>query len=412
MNPTLNLHHSLKLLTIGNVKVGYVQNNSYLTTIQIFTKVGSQIEQPDQYGIAHILEHMFFKGSKKRPGPVSIPRAANDIGAHLNAYTTYDHTSYYITALNDSFEQAADILFDMFLNPLFPEAEFQKELKPILSEYRDRDDDPDDFINERALERYYGKSYHPIIGTEKTIRSATAESMHNFKNKYYNSNNVVVVIVGGIAENRMQQVLSRYLDDLPFSDEINYQPLMPVANTFELKRSAIQEAHYNLFFQALPIDHPRRHHEDLFNYVLGGSDSSFLFERIREELGLSCYSIDSMITRNQSFQNLNIACAIDPDEIPILEREVEIILQSFCEKQIDQHHLDRAKISIRTSIASRMETSTGIASLISSSILRGEVENPISKLLRELEDVTVKDIQEIAGVTLSTARLRCVLWPK
>ncbi|MBW7859335.1 MAG: insulinase family protein, partial [Leptonema sp. (in: Bacteria)] len=282
MNLSLNLQHPLKLYKVGNVSVGYIQNSSYLTTIQIFTKVGSQIEQPDQFGIAHILEHMFFKGSKKRPGAVTIPRAANDIGAHINAYTTYDHTSYYITALNDSFEEAADILCDMFRNPLFPEAEFQKELKPILSEYRDRDDDPDDFINERALERYYGKNYHPIIGTEKSIRQATTESMHNFKNRYYGSNNVFLVVVGGVDEDQMLRVLNRHFSDLQPSEQVEYQTILPTSNDFELQRSSIQEAHFNLFFEALPFEHPKRHHQDLFNYVLGASDSSFLFERIRE----------------------------------------------------------------------------------------------------------------------------------
>ena len=137
---------NLSLLDVNGIRVLHHQNESFLTNIQILTSVGSTAEEKNNQGLAHILEHMFFKGSRKRPGGKAISRAANDIGGKMNAYTTYDHTAYYITVLNDVFETGFDILADMYQNPLFPEEEFKKELNPILSEYREREDDPESFI--------------------------------------------------------------------------------------------------------------------------------------------------------------------------------------------------------------------------------------------------------------------------
>src|SRR5689334_11953363 len=128
---------NLERLEINGTRVVYCKNSSYLTSIQILTGIGSSAEAPETQGLAHILEHMFFKGSRKRPGGTAISRAANDIGGKMNAYTSYDHTAYYMTVLNEHFEEAIDILGDMYLNPLFPREEFAKELNPILSEFRE-----------------------------------------------------------------------------------------------------------------------------------------------------------------------------------------------------------------------------------------------------------------------------------
>ncbi len=406
------LRHRLQIFDLGTVRLAYLKNDSYLTTVQILTRVGSAAEKPGEYGIAHILEHMFFKGSSRRPGGTSISRAANDIGANMNAYTTYDHTAYYITVLNDSFEEGFDILSDMFCNPLFPEEEFHKELNPILSEFRERDDDPDDFINERAMERYYGPGYHPIIGTEQSILSATTADMHAFKKRYYGAGNVLIVIVGGIEEERMLKAVRQHFSDLPEAIPADFPQLQPRAADIELKRNGIQEAYYNLYFPALPQDHPKRHHEDVMNFILGGSDSSLLFERIREEMGLSCYGIYSVISRHEPFNNVNISCGIDPQEINTLEIEIDRIIKKICGERLEEHHLKRARASIRAALASRSETSKGMASMIALPVLRGEKENPLHRALRELEEVTLDDIREAAQRTFSGPRMRAVLLPE
>tara|TARA_Y100001937_G_scaffold11083_2_gene13601 strand:+ start:136863 stop:138059 length:1197 start_codon:yes stop_codon:yes gene_type:complete len=394
------------------VRLLHIENTSFLTNIQILTRVGSCAEQPAQWGLAHILEHMFFKGSSKRPGGTAIARAANDIGGKMNAYTTYDHTAYYITVLNDRFEEGFDILADMYRNPLFPAEEFKKELNPILSEYREREDDPDSFLVERALQMYLGEAYHPIIGTEDTIRGATVEGMHDFKNRFYGGNNTLISVAGGVSADRIEAALSKAFASSEETLNPEIREASYTAGELTLTKPGISEAYFTLFFPALPPNHPDRFKQDFMNYVLGGNDSGLLFERIREELGMSCYGIYSFAMRNEPHSIMGISCGIAEDELPQLEKEVDQILDRLCNELVEEDRVNRARASIRTSIAARSETSTGLNTMMSVPILRGETDDPVQKALSEMDQVTLQEIREMAAQTFSGPKFRAILLPE
>ncbi len=401
-----------QLYEINGVRVLHYHNESFLTNIQILTNVGSAAEEKSNMGMAHILEHMFFKGSKKRPTGTGISRAANDIGGKLNAYTTYDHTVYYITVLNDHFSLGFDILADMYRNPLFPPDEFAKELNPILSEYREREDDPDSFLGERSLEKFFGDVYHPIIGTEETIRGATVEGMHAFKDRYYGGNNMMISITGGVDEETVHRIVKDLFGPTPATEAPPTRSADVSAGKIQLTKPGIQEAYYQLYFPALPPMHPDRYKEDMMCYLLGGNDSALLFERVREELGMSCYGIYSFVMRNNPFAVLGIACGIAPNELDDLHKEVLQQIERICDTPLGVDRLERGKASLRTSIAAKSETSNGMGSMISVPFLRGETENPVSKALREIDSITVDDVLEQARRTLSGPMLQAVMLPE
>ena len=406
-------YQKIQVDTIGKVRFLFYQNQSYLTNIQILTNVGSTAEvEKENYGLAHILEHMFFKGSKKRPASNAITRSANNIGAKMNAYTSFDHTSYYITVLNEVFEEGFDILADMYLNPLFPETEFIKELNPILSELREKEDDPDSYLIEKSFESYFGDSYHPIIGTEQSIKGAKVSQMHEFKNDFYGGDNCLVAVVGGISKERALKAVDKFFHKTTSKQKTI--PKKPDYNTKELKltKAGIREAYCNYFFPALPSEHPQRFKQDMMNYLLGGNESGLLFERIREELGMSCYGIYSWIMRNQPFEILGISCGISPNEMDKLHEEILGILKKISTERLDLERLERGKASLRTSIAARSETSSGLNSMLALPLLRGEEEHPVEKMLRELDAITIDDILEQAESTLKGPMLRATLLPE
>jgi predicted Zn-dependent peptidase len=362
--------------------------------------------------MAHILEHMFFKGSQKRPGGTAISRAANDIGARMNAYTAYDHTVYYISAMNSEFETAFDILADMYLNPLFPEDEFKKELNPILSELREREDDPEDFLFEESMQQYLGKAYHPIIGTKKSIKGASVKKMHDFKNKFYGGDNVLIAVVGGIDKDTLIRVLSSHLKSNPATEKPEMETCSYTPGELELKKPGIQEAYYNLLYPALPPLHPDRFKQDVMSYLLGGSDSGLLFERIREELGMSCYGIYTFGMRHLPFSMIGISTGIEPKELDQLHNEVTDQIKRITDSVLDDHQLKRAKASIRSSIAAKSETSNGLAGLVSLAVMRGESGNPIERALNELNEITLEDVLDQAQKTFSVRPFKGVLLPK
>ncbi len=400
-----------EIFEVDGVRVAHYQNSSFLTNIQVLTGVGSAAESKSDMGLAHILEHMFFKGSTKRPGGTNISRAANDIGGKMNAYTTYDHTVYYITVMNDVFEEGFDILADMYQNPLFPQGEFEKELTPILSEYREREDDPESFIVERALAEFYGDAYHPIIGTEETIKGATVESMHACKRRYYGGNNCLLSIAGGVDRERVVAAVRKLFPATAATEAPPARTVEHTAGELTLTKSGIQEAYYNLFFPALPPGHPDRFKQDMMNYLLGGNDSALLFARVREERGMSCYGIYSWSMRHAPFSLLGISCGIAPDEIDDLHGEVTDQIKRICDSPLGEDRLKRGKASLRTSIAAKSETSNGIGGMIGVPMLRGETENPIKKALREIESITLDDVLTQARSTLHGPMYKAILMP-
>ena len=402
---------AIETKNMGGVRLLYYPHKSYLTNIQILTDVGSAAEDDSNQGLAHILEHMFFKGSQKRAGGTAISRAANGIGAKMNAYTTYDHTVYYISVLNESFAEGFDIIADMYLNPLFPPEEFVKELNPILSELREGEDDPENFLIEKAFAHYFGKDYHPIIGTEKSVRAATVEMMHTFKEGFYGGENCLVSIVGGVSKEAAFAAAEKFfIKASPKKQQIQTPPTLNTGK-LELKKEGIREAYCHFLFPALEAQHPDRFKQDMMSYLLGGNDSSLLFEKIREELGMSCYGIYSWIMRNRPFTSLGISCGIAAEEVEHMESEVEKQIKHICNAPLTQDRLERAKASLRSSIAARAETSAGLNSMIALPVLRGETENPIQKALRELESVQLDDVLELARQTLGGPSLKAILWP-
>ncbi len=402
----------IEIQKVGNVRFLYYPHKSYLTNIQILTQVGSASEGNDNHGMAHILEHMFFKGSQKRSGGTAISRAANDIGAKMNAYTTYDHTVYYISVLNEYFSEGFDILADMYTNPLFPEEEFAKELNPILSELREREDDPDSYLMERAFANYFGASYHPIIGTEKSIRSANVEKMHNFRQDFYGGENCLVAIAGGVSKQEALSCVDFFFGKMPMKRKPVNEKVIP-QNTKELllTKAGISEAYCHFFFPALEATHPDCVKQDIMNYLLGGNDSALLFERIREELGMSCYGIYSWIMRDHPFHTLGISCGIAPNELEQLSTEVMAQINLICKSHLNVDALKRCQASIRASVAARAETSAGLNSMMALPVLRGETENPVQKFLHQIESTTLDDVLEMAQKTLSGPMLKAVLTP-
>lgn len=401
-----------ELFEVNGVRVLHLENSSFLTNVQILTGVGSSIEKASEFGLAHILEHMFFKGSRKRPGGSAISRAANDIGGKLNAYTTYDHTAYYITVLNDSFELGLDILADMYQHPLFPEEEFRRELNPILSELREQEDNPDSFLAERSLQGFFGRTYHPVIGTARTIQAATVEMMHGFRSRFYGRENTMIVVVGGVDRERVRRAIAEHYADEGAVEQPRVADCSCTAGELNLSKPGIQEAYYELLFPALPSSHPDRYKQDVMNYILGGNESALLFERIRDELGLSCYGVYSWTMRNPPFHCLGISCGIAPDEMPVLHREVLAQIDRICSSRVGLDRLERARASLRTSIASRAETSAGMAGMISLPALRGESYNAVEKALQEIEAIGLDDILEQAQKTFSGARFHGALLPE
>ncbi len=409
-----NIGEMMKILNVNGTKVVYHYLQSKLTNVQILTNVGSAHETEDEEGYAHILEHNFFKGSKKYPNQMDIQTAANDIGGKLNAYTSLDVTNYYITTLNEFFRKGFDILADMYQNPLFPEDEFIKEINPILSEMRRGEDNPDGYLSNRMMPVIIGRAAgHPVIGTENSVKNSSVEKIKVFRDRYYGGNNTMISVVGGVKEDEVVSVISeifstdtRYIEK-PTSPEVKYK-----SGEMKLKKAGITEAVYSLVYPALDRNDPNRYKQSLMTYILGGNDSGMLHETIREQLGLSCYGIYSSQAHFDSHSTLEISTGIAPEQLEQCHDEVNGQIKKIMNERVDGTRLARAKASLRTGIAAASENSGGYNSSISIAVLKGMTENPLEKLLTEIEATTISDIMEMAQRTFDTEPFKGILLPE
>ncbi len=172
------------------------------STIQFWFRAGSALEEDSDQGIAHFLEHMFFKGTSKRPG-AAIAHEIETFGGEVNAFTSFDYTCYYINSPVDNLLQATDILLDMVANPLFGAKDFKAEREVVFEEYLRSIDNPNQFAFAKIMDNSFtGKYAHPILGRPETIKNFSKKQLITFRKNHYNTNNCLLVIAGDLKERK------------------------------------------------------------------------------------------------------------------------------------------------------------------------------------------------------------------
>ena len=169
-------------------------------SVQIWFRAGSSLEKKEDEGIAHFLEHMFFKGTPKRPG-AKIAKEVEGFGGEINAFTSFDYTCYYINSPITHLEDTIDILLDMVANPLFTKEDLIPEREVVFEEYRRSLDNPSQFaFRELQHSCFAGGYHHQILGTEKTIKKFSRTQLINFRKKHYNLSNAMFVVAKNISD--------------------------------------------------------------------------------------------------------------------------------------------------------------------------------------------------------------------
>lgn len=272
-------HHQTTLA--NGLSTLFIDSPGYTSgSVQIWFRAGSALEEKEDHGIAHFLEHMFFKGTEKRPG-AAIAHEVESFGGELNAFTSFDYTCYYIntpkTYLNDSVE----ILLDMVSNPRFLQEDLEPERDVVFEEFRRSIDTPGQFAFNRLQKAAFSGTYsHMILGNEKTIKNFSREQLINFRNKYYNLSNAMLVVSGDL-NNKDQLVKTIEGYKLP-------EGLSSSFPKFNLKRKSSIEVHQkdvvmaqlSIAIQAPNIKSKDAIPEDLAFTCLGHGESSILYKSL------------------------------------------------------------------------------------------------------------------------------------
>ena len=249
-------------------------------SVQIWFRAGSALEEKEDHGIAHFLEHMFFKGTEKRPG-AAIAHEVESFGGELNAFTSFDYTCYYIntpkTYLNDSVE----ILLDMVSNPRFLQKDLEPERDVVFEEYRRSIDTPGQFAFNRLQKAAFSGTYsHMILGNEKTIKNFSRDQLINFRNKYYNLSNAMLVVSGDL--NNKDQLVKTIEDyKLPEGPSSSFPRFnLKRKSSIEVHQKDVVMAQLSIAIQAPNIQSKNAIPEDLAFTCLCHGESSILYKSL------------------------------------------------------------------------------------------------------------------------------------
>jgi zinc protease len=249
-------------------------------SVQIWFKAGSALEEDANQGIAHFLEHMFFKGTEKRPGP-SMAHEVESFGGEINAFTSFDYTCYYINTPQTHIQKTTEILLDMVSNPQFLEQDIEPEIGVVYEEYRRSLDSPSQFSFSQLQKSSFTDSYsHMILGNPDTILGFSRSQLTSFRSKFYNNNNAFLVIAGDLKQQKeIEEAINEY--SLP-KGEFSSFPEFKLKNksTISIHNKEVRMTELTIAIQAPELNDPSSIAEDLALNCLGSGETSPLYKEL------------------------------------------------------------------------------------------------------------------------------------
>lgn len=371
--------------------------------------VGSRDENQKNNGITHFIEHMLFKGTKKR----SPRRIANDIesyGGYLNAFTSKEHTCYYGRGLSQHIERTFDVLADMVQNPAFKPLEIKKEAGVIIDELYDIEDNPEELIFDKFEENLFaGNSLGmPIIGTEDNLKKFSQPDFFDFIGSKYGFNNMTIAASGGVDHDKLVRLADKYFTRDMGRKIIRRKKVAPRSSNFVTVEKEIQQVHMIIGSATYGYDNPKRAIVNVLSHVLGEGSSSRLFQTVRERNGI-CYQLNSFLN---SFYDISSFGVYFSTNEKLFEKSQNLILNEFRkmrEKKVSDKELKKAKEYLKGSMLLSLETLTNrMSRMAQSEIYFNEIKS-IEDSIAEIDRVSAGEVLEMANEVLDENTLSKII---
>jgi predicted Zn-dependent peptidase len=364
-------------------------------TLGIWVKVGSRFEPPDKNGISHFLEHMFFKGTKKRSAR-DIAIEIDSIGGDLNAFTSRETTTFYVKVLDQHIERGMDLLTDIFLHSTFPEEDIEKEKRIIKEEIKMVEDTPDDYINDLFYQDVWGNTGIglPVLGKRETVKSFRREDILSHIRRYYGTRDIVIAAAGNLHSERLLDSLNKILGGLRRGSEPKKGETPEFKPSVNIYQKDLSEVHICLGVKGLPQSSPERYVLYILNAILGAGVSSRLFQEVREKRGLA-YSIYSFIA---SYYDTGLFGVYAGTARKRVSEVIELIVKEIkgLKETIKEEELQRAKDQIKGNLILGLEsTSNRMQNIARQEIYYGQYYSP-EEVIRLIDSVTLDQAKNLA----------------
>jgi predicted Zn-dependent peptidase len=376
-------------------------------TCMVMLAAGSRYETPESNGIAHFSEHMFFKGTERRPTARDIAGEIDSIGGEFNAFTGKEYTAYYVKCAAEHRDVALDVLVDMLRNSRFDAEEIEREKGVIIEEMNMYFDTPRDYIGGVYEALVYGDQPlgWDIIGRKETVRGATRDTFTSYLDRWYKPPRMVLGIAGKIGEDALERAQELF-GDLPSSETGEPEPAREHQGervTVFTKQS--DQAHLVLGVPSYPLEHQDRYALQMVATVLGGGMSSRLFTEVRERRGLAYY----VFGINHSYTDagsLYSQAGVDINRIDEAVTTIAAELKTIAAERVPADELEKARNFTKGRFVLQLESPQGLILFgLRKEVLERRAPDP-EEVLAGVDAVTVEDVQRVAQDIIASERLR------
>ncbi len=401
------------IYTLKNgIRVIHKYESSEVGYCGIIINAGSRDEQEEEHGMAHFIEHVIFKGTKKRKAFHVLSRL-EDVGGELNAYTTKEETCIYASFLKEDYERSMELIADISFHSIFPEKELEKEKEVIIDEINSYKDSPaelifDDFEEQLYPEHSIGRN---ILGDENKLKSFTKKDIQKFMDENYHTDQIVFCSVGSQNFKKIIKLADKYFGDIPENRRTKKREDIPASNPTIIKVDKdTYQSHIILGCTAYDYNHPKRLGLHLLNNLLGGPGmNSRLNMCLREKKGIA-YNIESSYTPFYGTGVFSIYFGTDRKNI---DKSIKIIfneLNKLRNKELGSMQLHKAKRQLKGQIAISSENKESLMLNIGKSYLMYNKVDSLIDVYHKIDNLTASDLLEIANETFNPEHLSQLIY--
>jgi predicted Zn-dependent peptidase len=362
----------------------------------VWVNVGARDENLAENGLSHFIEHMIFKGTRRRSA-YQIAKEFDAIGGNSNAFTTMENTCYHARVMDTHTAIMVDILTDIFLNSVFDPQEIEKERPVVLQEIGMIEDSPDEYVHLLSGKNFWGDNPlgRSILGSPQNIIRFDADLIKNFFKRLYQPERILISAAGNVEHSTIMNRLGPTLESIP-PENTPTQRLTPQSQSLvDVNYRKLEQVHLCLGTMGLSITDPRRYAYALLNTILGGNMSSRLFQEIREKRGLA-YTVYSFITSHVDTGMFGVYAAVDPKRA--LET-AELVLKEIAKlknERVDSAELQGAIEYTKGSLLLASENNDNHMVRNAQNEIHFNRDVPLREVIEQVESVSVEDILDLS----------------
>ncbi|MBI2887161.1 MAG: insulinase family protein [Chloroflexi bacterium] len=368
-------------------------------SVNIFVAAGSRYEARRINGISHYLEHMLFKGTRRRPQAIIISEAIEGAGGRTNAFTSHEVICYLAKVPYEKVSLAQDILSDMVNDPLLAAEEVERERQVVIEEIRRTWDHPAAWAGELLYQAVFGDQPMgwAVAGTEESVRGISRQDLADYVETWYVPNNMVVSVAGNVRHDQVMELAVRYFQDRKPGELARYAPAGPrvASKPIIVETRQVTQANLNLAVRAPSRRDPDRYLLRVFSNLLGAGMSSRLFKEVRERRGLA-YSVGCGTALYQDAGVLNASAGVSPEKVLEATRVIVGEFHKLVEEPVGEEELTKARDYSVGTFRLGLEDTMSVARWVGDELIATGQAQEVEGVVAKLRAVTAQDIQRMA----------------